>query len=349
MHISYNECFEFLNCLLAIGQESLTKKMIKSKPFLQEDPSFHRMLQQIKKQLTKKSYTNINYFFDIHGIGYILYNLIFKYENNHQAPANLPDFMTSLNETTYEETLCYLLTSNFNIDYELLKSTNVILFYKETLATVHLGDKSRQQRLLDYLASPSQLHTLIATVTEFYEQIYTSIEDELKNTCSEYEAIYRQLLKTDPTGFGKRYLGYDNANEVSDSIHISFFVYSGVIQYKNKWLPRDLFVIGMHHHELVEELDPILKLSYFHKILSDPKRLELISYISKRPYFGQELAAKLNIATSTTSYHLNLLMEIGLVSTYRDKKKVYFKFNHENYNELNDTFTQLMLKEPTSL
>ena len=55
----------------------------------------------------------------------------------------------------------------------------------------------------------------------------------------------------------------------------------------------------------------------FCSALSDPTRLLILYTLSERPWNVNELTAELNLTQSTTSRHLKVLRERGLVETQR--------------------------------
>ena len=57
--------------------------------------------------------------------------------------------------------------------------------------------------------------------------------------------------------------------------------------------------------QVYSNMNPIDKIAYFHKILSDPKRIEMITLLSKKAYYGQELVQSMNLATSNLNLNNN--------------------------------------------
>ncbi len=339
MNIVYNESFEFINALYAVGQESMIRKMLKAKPLINYDKQFDTMLKKIKKNTSEQLMKSIKYFYDIHGIGYLVYNLIFIYEKQNscnQMPVDI--FVEALTSLTYENALGYLISSNFNIDYLTLDANLASNKMNDLLDLVVLPETNRQKRLKDLLENHELFQELIQSTTDFYNKVYIKLKSEIDHLCSDGVLLYQSIFDKNPEAFYSYYLGNSDPLTENDSVHISFFSQIGLHDYESKWEKRRCIILGIHHCDLFTHLDPLNKLAYYYKVLSDPKRLELIRLIARRPYFGQELASALNIAVSTTSYHLNMLMDIQLVKTNREYKKVYFSFNKEEYIKINQLF-----------
>ncbi|MDN5352047.1 MAG: hypothetical protein PWQ12_967 [Clostridiales bacterium] len=344
MRIRYDESFEFITALFAVGQECLLKALVKSKPFTRTDLRFENTLKRIKRLTPKPLLKEIEYFYDLDGIGYILYNVIFLSRKKNANGPTLSEYITAIKKLTHRDALMYIAASNYRMDFKKIDPETIEEQLKSVAETTALPESDRRKRILDFIENPSLLNALIECTTVFYETVYKKIKGDIDAFCTEGVAFYQKIYEENPEQFFNRYLGGGQPYGAKDEIHISFFTQIGLHDYESKWEKRHLFLLGIRHAELLEGLDPVNQIAYYHKVLSDPKRIELIGLISKRPYYGQELASALGLATSTTSYHLNMLMDLNLVSTSRNKKKVYFRFNREAYEHFNDLFESHLLK-----
>nr|WP_246566016.1 ArsR family transcriptional regulator [Tissierella simiarum] len=73
------------------------------------------------------------------------------------------------------------------------------------------------------------------------------------------------------------------------------------------------------------------------KALSDDKRIEIIKITSKRPWYNKELADYFNLTTATLSYHLNLLLDLGILNFEPSiNNRYYYTTNKENLKKLFD-------------
>jgi DNA-binding transcriptional ArsR family regulator len=66
-----------------------------------------------------------------------------------------------------------------------------------------------------------------------------------------------------------------------------------------------------------------------HAALADPSRLRLLRLLAKRPWYGQELAAQLQMSAATISHHLNILTHAGLISMERRAHRTYVVLHAE--------------------
>ncbi len=66
-------------------------------------------------------------------------------------------------------------------------------------------------------------------------------------------------------------------------------------------------------------------MSNFYKILSNPVRLKILRCLSDRPKNVNELVGTCGLAQSAVSQHLTKLKDIGLLTTERDGRYVFYK------------------------
>lgn len=81
------------------------------------------------------------------------------------------------------------------------------------------------------------------------------------------------------------------------------------------------------------------------KVLSDPTRLEILSFISNRPAYGIELSDKFNVSRPTISHHLEQMNSVGLVHVERVKNTKYYSLNKRRYRELIQELNTFLLKD----
>jgi ArsR family transcriptional regulator, arsenate/arsenite/antimonite-responsive transcriptional repressor len=72
------------------------------------------------------------------------------------------------------------------------------------------------------------------------------------------------------------------------------------------------------------------------KALSDPTRIAIIKHLGKRDICACEFPALTNKAQPTTSLHLRILKEAGLVTTKRDGKKIIYHLKKRKVLDLID-------------
>lgn len=111
----------------------------------------------------------------------------------------------------------------------------------------------------------------------------------------------------------------------------NLFITIGIYIYNfKKWMDEK----GFQGAELVSSL----------KALGDPTRLGIISKISIRPMYIQELAEDLDLTPATISHHINILLKSQLVNIIVESdtaKKIFYEVNREKLREIGRTIEQL--------
>lgn len=69
------------------------------------------------------------------------------------------------------------------------------------------------------------------------------------------------------------------------------------------------------------------RLVQFHKALSDPNRIRILTLLAGGPLHGQALAERLGMTPPTITHHMSKLRDVGLVNERRDKNTIYFYLN----------------------
>lgn len=65
------------------------------------------------------------------------------------------------------------------------------------------------------------------------------------------------------------------------------------------------------------------------KVLSDKSKVDILELVSKKPYYGKELANALGLSTATISYHVNALLKEGCLQAEVISNKVYYSIDNE--------------------
>jgi DNA-binding transcriptional ArsR family regulator len=190
-----------------------------------------------------------------------------------------------------------------------------------------------------------------AKAINLFEQFYTCFvkpnEAYVTNFIEEKLAKHNLQLTADPVGF-LNIIGigdYSKAVKASPKtrIFISYYFDHGIF-YGN--LDTTLMIMyGFYMEERFNQQMMQDKYKNFFKALSDEKRLEIIRLTSKRPWYNKELADYFDLTTATLSYHLNLLLDIGILNFEpSDYKRYYYTTNKETLK----AFFEYALEDLTS-
>lgn len=86
-----------------------------------------------------------------------------------------------------------------------------------------------------------------------------------------------------------------------------------------------------------------MKIVQILKALGDETRIRIINILRNGPLCVCEIESILEITQSNASRHLNKLMNVNLVTYYKEAKYVYYKLNEDTLNEYN--FIKFILED----
>lgn len=106
-----------------------------------------------------------------------------------------------------------------------------------------------------------------------------------------------------------------------------------------------LYMYGIHQPEFYARQN-IQKedITESFKLLSDERRIQIIQLLNRTPSYGYELAQKLGLSNSTISHHITSLVNIGIVNTVRQDKRIYYKVDKERLELLLDAMKKKLLE-----
>ncbi|MDD5703714.1 MAG: winged helix-turn-helix domain-containing protein [Dehalococcoidales bacterium] len=71
-------------------------------------------------------------------------------------------------------------------------------------------------------------------------------------------------------------------------------------------------------------------------VLCDPVRAKIFTMLKKDTLYMREIADRLNLSLPTISYHANMLLNVSILTSYSDGRKVYLKVNKDTVNKYID-------------
>lgn len=333
---------EFLYSLFTIGTGKHFFNMIQEFD-LEPNERITDITTKINSCLSSYLNQELNYFFNLPGVGYIIYKHILRNPNL----TNIPEFIKTFkkietSDFTFDiiKSVCKNSISKNKIQYEYLKEHNdkKIELVNETT----FQDIKRKQLVLEILENPEESkQRLDLLLCQFYKRCFSPIESDVMNLILESKDKYKHQFENTPKEFMEQYFNFDITNTTNIIIHLSFFKYVSWHSYSlySKELP-DWFVLGIYSDELFNKDLSSEKLASFFKSISDINRIEILKLLSERPWFGQELAEKLNITPATVSYHIAFLQRIGAVTFTKSDNRSYYSLNSSKFVKTLENFTE---------
>lgn len=323
---------EFLYSMFAVGTNTHFYGMIYDFD-LNPNDKITKIIDEIQNKLSKFMTQEIEYFFDLHGLGYILYKYILMYPEIK----DISSFLEIFNKVDSMNLVFNIVRSVCKNNMPAENSEEYIYLKHNTDAMLKLVMKSnfqdevRRERVIEALQNPEEVkQRFYLLLSQYYTRCYSPIESQVTNLISLEKAKYEELFNKSPKGFLEKYFNLTSMPNNQLVVHLSFFKYISWHHYSlycgNS---SDWFILGIYSDLLFSGSLSSEKLANFFKSMSDPNRIEILKFLSERPWFGQELAEKLNITPATVSYHMGFLQKLGVVTFIRADNRSYYSINNE--------------------
>lgn len=197
--------------------------------------------------------------------------------------------------------------------------------------------------IFEMLNNPQEtLERMRYAIKKFYSSFFSCYVNELESLLQKKLAEHKVLYKEYGISFIKltTFLDeatIDNINYIT--FYISYFKDTNTMMLKESKDYDSLYVVyGFQLEKYFDNTVIAERRKLLFKALSDEKRIEIIQLLSKRSWYGIELAKHLGITTATLSYHVAKLFEIGIISyEEKEKNRFYYKLEVENLKELFET------------
>lgn len=183
---------------------------------------------------------------------------------------------------------------------------------------------------------------IVQILTWFYERVFKPEADAIMDQIDHWIDAYETPLIQDPKTMLDRLLNdiYDSVLSVASEIKLFPIADNNSSE---KWLmiPEAAYsVFGVEYAQQLLPADDATQANEERtdeliEALSDPKRVALLRLLRKRPHFGREIADKLGIGASTTSYHIDRLVAAHLIKLDLSKgRRFYYAINTKGFLDL---------------
>ncbi|MBY9078695.1 winged helix-turn-helix transcriptional regulator [Paenibacillus sp. HN-1] len=347
LQLTVNRPMEFLYALFAAGTGKHFTDMIRSYD-LEPGDDIKNALRNMDAALSRYLRQELEYFYDLSGVGYILYKTIAARPELEDIPELLETFRAkSAREFLFEilQSVCKnTLPPKEDPAYRELPENREgqLALLKRT----PFQDAERKRRVTEAAENPEEIKMRFELLlSRFYAAAYAPLEDGIIRLIEHGRENYERSLSENPAVFKQKYISLENVKNTDNIenvetagdvqkqtercyVHLSFFKYAGCHAYSSYGSGEDdWFVLGLYSDRLFQESRLLEKQAAFFKVLADPKRIAILRLLKERPWFGQELAEKLDISPPTVSYHMGFLQQIGAVSFVRTDNRFYYSLN----------------------
>lgn len=170
-----------------------------------------------------------------------------------------------------------------------------------------------------------------------YIDFFTKTERIVNQLYEEYDELYHRRLKVfDDINLVLKQLDRirEGISQDENQIVISpCFLNTGLIC---RYRVDDIayFGLGIGFHAVIEHLTHPkndISLNNIGKLFSDPNRCDIIDLLTERELFASQISKELKLAANTTSYHMQLLLDAGLLITRQEGKRSLYSLKSEYF------------------
>jgi DNA-binding transcriptional ArsR family regulator/ribosomal protein L31E len=322
---------EYLYLLTRISN----KDLFQNHPIIQhyrQDSELKETIEEIRKEISPFLKRDLDYFV-LNFTGTVSIPLILSLEKGYDSPIEMIDAIEAMDAQAW---LQYYFTLND------LKTVMTSCTDQELRAIIEEQIKpswdlpNRDEEMVIELRKYAEESKgqIVQLYRNFYQKHFKKREAMLQNKLNQILEIHQRFLEDHPKEFMEEILWmkeeyYDQSEDIEFTVTWIGELSHSVSIDENK-------IMGVYGFGYLQRFDKeFIKLQTMKlfKVLSDERRLEILRMVGKKPRYATELAKELGLTKATVSYHMNLIIEQGLVTIRVEQNRVYYDLNTERLNK----------------
>lgn len=204
-----------------------------------------------------------------------------------------------------------------------------------------------QEKALEILRFPADAKQRLVRLLERYAQVFAPFVEELEELDRAEAEKSREACLVNAEEFISNYLKINiNLLDLATKVELIPNAFSEILTYvvhsekDHIVLVYGTFISKKRSREKRSE-----ERKQFFKVLSEEKRVEIIKSLALRPAIGSDLAKQVGLTSATASYHLTMLLGIGLVDYERIGQRLHYILNKEMLKDLFDKAYQDLVNQ----
>jgi DNA-binding transcriptional ArsR family regulator len=195
-----------------------------------------------------------------------------------------------------------------------------------------------QNQMVELFEEPEETKMRVGyAIEQFYKKGYRQFESYVIDKSKQVSADYLKLLGEDPSQFIEINLKHASLNGTPPfkfdqyTVYISYMQQFGYTVLANHSLnnPNGTISIGYKNIEFHKSKSIEANFDKFLKIITDPTRFKIMTYVGKDSWYVQALAKELALTPATIHYHLETLHALDIVNSTKDGNKVMYELNRQ--------------------
>nr|WP_300002677.1 winged helix-turn-helix domain-containing protein [Tissierella sp.] len=253
-------------------------------------------------------------------------------EENISTPSELIERIAAMDENLLIEKLY----SFYDTDLPFSPDENVIL------EALNNSDNHKSARnFIHIFKNPLEFkNNVVRTLEKYYKKYYQSFEEQIYTIMESITEDHNQMFEDSPVSFVNLVGWGDYSSRLKNtediSLYVSYFIDYGMFYYNVD--SKIIMCYGKTIKDKFDEAKDAESYKTLFKALSDDRRVEILKLTSKRPWYNKELALHFKLTPATLSYHLNLLLDIGVLNFEPSiiNNRYYYTTNNHRLKELFD-------------
>lgn len=341
--IQTNPVFELLVSLNRIADSDQLESSYFENAGYPPNPRMADMIQEIKSNLSLFYRQEISFFFG-KPVCSLLWDFVISEGINdiNQLPvkfANLSD-LECLRHLLFDviESVCEQ-EGTFCDDERGMERLLADLgaFEQRVLACQDISSVDRE-KALEFLHYPAEAKLRLVNLLKHYVKVFEPFVAELESLDHEEVERSRSACLDDVDEFVTNYLKI-NAKIIAPAKQLILIpnAFSEILTYliqptKGKYvLVYGAFISKKRMREKRSE-----EIKQFLKVLSEEKRIQIIKILASKPALGSDLAKQVGLTSATASYHMTMMLGIGLIDYERVGQRLHYVLKKDVLKELLD-------------
>lgn len=325
LKLKYNLVVEYLYLLTRI----CNKDLFQNHPVIQhyrQDPEVRKVVDEIRESISPLLKKDLDYFVQ-NFTGTMTIPLILSLENGYQTPGEMMD---AIEEMDPNDWLQYYFTLN-NQEEKIANCSDEELQFiiKEQIQpSWDLPNRDHEIVVEFRKYAKESKEQIVQMYRRFYKQHFQQLEPVLHEKLKVIIEQNQTVLEEHPQEFMEEIFWMkEEEYECIDDIQ---FIVTWIGELSHSVSIDENKIAGIYGFGYLQRFDKeFMKMQTMKlfKVLSDERRLEILRMVGKKPRYATELAKELGLTKATISYHMNLIIEQGLVTIRVEQNRVYYQLN----------------------
>jgi DNA-binding transcriptional ArsR family regulator len=341
--IKTNPVFEMLVSLNRIADSDQLESNYFENAGYPPNPRITEIIQEIKNNLSTFYRQEISFFFGNPGCS-LLWDFVLTEEIDDIRQLSVKFSELSDNESLkhllfdFVEMVCEQDVSD-NLDEKEMENllTDLKAFEKRLVECRDLSSSERE-KALEFLRYPAEAKLRLVNLLEHYVRAFEPFATELEELDQEEVERSRSACIDNVNDFVTNYLKINvNILDPAKQLVLIPNAFSEILTYVvQPKVGKFVLVYGSFISKKRMREKRSEEIKQFLKVLSEEKRINIIKILAAKPALGSDLAKELGLTSATASYHMTMMLGIGLIDYERIGQRLHYVLKKEVLKDLLD-------------